>query len=494
MKRSILYILILSVFLFSGCNSNSNQETHVHNVVIESNGNGTHSSRCTLCDDYPESITEACLFDSFGNCIVCGGGSGHTHTFTEYVYDTNSPEFHIKKCECGYSENEPHESIDSTCSKCSFNGHLMIEEFSSMTFYAKESCFVTDIPSADGETLSKLLPGDSVNVVGLVSFFEGSPCSYYKLENEGFADTSFFGEIEYDFSTKNNWNLLSLKKEYINVSPGYYYCLYSDSLVTISQYDKDYSLLKAENYNSSSVAHYVTFDCEYISVSSSGNSYLMSTGIKRDNTVDKGLSFYVVSNDSPVSLNVTNAVKKLKNGGIILVLPGIYTEEVEGWDKTVNIMGLDKNTTVIQNSTGDYRTPPIEIGPGSLKSLTIRALGDRSWDFGCYAVHVENNYLAGKSLTISDCVLASESNDALGMGLREGSINISKCRIASIYAHDSDLEQFGGLQELNISDSTIDSFLFQSLDKESSDIRINLKNNTFGEFKTIGNNITIAEQ
>ena len=72
--------------------------------------------------------------------------------------------------------------------------------------------------------------------------------------------------------------------------------------------------------------------------------------------------------------NLSSAVANANNGETIIVMPGIYeNEEVKCWGKSLNIIGINRDTCIIKNKTCDYKKPPIEFSVGILKNLSFIA-------------------------------------------------------------------------------------------------------------------------
>jgi len=161
---------------------------------------------------------------------------------------------------------------------------------------------------------------------------------------------------------------------------------------------------------------------------------------------------------------VAEAVGSAADGDTILVMPGTYEDEiVEAWGKTVHIVGISKESCIIKNATGTYSTPPIEMGAGSLENLTVIAEEGTSTDqsgWRNYAVHVEDNNLFGKTLSIVNCNLISYNAPAVGIGLRGGAtVNIEHCNLigktangGSLFFHDASSSSYTGTQNINVID------------------------------------------
>ena len=166
---------------------------------------------------------------------------------------------------------------------------------------------------------------------------------------------------------------------------------------------------------------------------------------------------------------VSDAVRNALDGDVILVMPGIYENEaVVAWGKTVHIVGVSQESCIIKNATGTYSTPPIEMGAGSLENLTVIAEEGTSTDpngWGNYAVHVEDNNLFGKTLSIDNCNLISYNAPAVGIGLRGGStVSIERSNLigktakgGALFFHDAASSNYTGTQNINVIDCDMQS-------------------------------------
>lgn len=166
---------------------------------------------------------------------------------------------------------------------------------------------------------------------------------------------------------------------------------------------------------------------------------------------------------------INDAVDSAENGSVIIVTPGVYEENVKAWGKEVHIIGLSREACVIRDTSGNYSTPPLEIGAGSIQNMTIieEANGSGSENQGAYAVHVESNNLFNEKLLIRNCYIYSDSSSAIGMGLRGGcSVRIEDCEIicagarvstgaAPLYFHDADAQAYWGTANLYLHNNVL---------------------------------------
>ena len=167
--------------------------------------------------------------------------------------------------------------------------------------------------------------------------------------------------------------------------------------------------------------------------------------------------------------SIASAVSALPDGSAILVMPGTYTENVKAWTKEIHIIGIDREACILKDTSGNYSTPPLEIGAGSVQNMSIieQAEGAGTATQGAYAIHVESNNLYNKKLLIRNCYIYSDSSSAIGMGLRGGcSVRIEDCEIicagarastgaAPLYFHDADAQAYWGTANLYLKNNVM---------------------------------------
>ena len=102
---------------------------------------------------------------------------------------------------------------------------------------------------------------------------------------------------------------------------------------------------------------------------------------------------------------------------------------------TVNIIGENRNYTILYNDTGEYATPPVWITSGSLQNLTIYAKDNNTVtpSRDGYAVHLDLNFdenTEKRKCEISNCTIKSDWNNAIGCGTHDGSVyDIHDCTL-----------------------------------------------------------------
>lgn len=214
---------------------------------------------------------------------------------------------------------------------------------------------------------------------------------------------------------------------------------------------------------------------------------------------------------------ISEAVAQAEEGDTIWIFPGIYEESVQMADKELQLVGVDPRLCIIQNCREDYFNPPLEVAAGKVSNLTIYAyrgdvapIGSASTSvkameelgteivqdvsavyagaipleaFTGYAVHIENRYSYGRTLTFENCIFKSDCNYAVGAGLRgEFTLTFKGCEFLArgsagdIYLHDN-IGEYGGETNVIFEDTLFKTELapyFLSTYSVSPENRVNL--------------------
>lgn len=155
--------------------------------------------------------------------------------------------------------------------------------------------------------------------------------------------------------------------------------------------------------------------------------------------------------------SISEALDNISDNGTIVVMPGVYNENVRAWKKAVNIYGTDKEKCVIETYDSSYYNPPLEIAAGSVKNMTINARdkGSSLSQLKAYGIHVESHLLYNNSLIIENCDISSDFNSAVGIGLRGGcdvvfkNVNMTGLEYG-IFCHDSAYSTYSGVQNITL--------------------------------------------
>ena len=150
---------------------------------------------------------------------------------------------------------------------------------------------------------------------------------------------------------------------------------------------------------------------------------------------------------------ITAGIAAVSAGGTVFVLPGTYEEQIDTRAKEVNIVGLDKYTCILKDTSGMYATPPIEIAKGSIQNMTIIETGEDSTPSSpgtnptlAYCIHADFDQEANGTLYISNCILRCNKRAAIGCGVRSGfSLIIENCDIWSGVQEDTGHDPRGAI-------------------------------------------------
>ena len=277
---------------------------------------------------------------------------------------------------------------------------------------------------------------------------------------------------------------------YTNVSGGHY-CLYDE--------DKKYitGVTSTNTFTTPSTAKYIRASVPINSINDvyiyEGNSAGKYEPFKYQFIYDDENKKYVIVVDKSGNgdyTSVTSACANAPTGSTIFIKAGVYeNEKITGtYSKKLYLIGESAQDCVIKNNTGQYLHEPIQIGSGLLRNLTfyaeLEAGQERAEGQIEYAVHVESHNLANDNLTIENCILKSDYNVALGMGMRGGcNVIIKNCHLigthnGALTIHDSNYDDYLGVQNVSLINNIIEvtnnttCINFQSQEKETSIVNI----------------------
>lgn len=191
--------------------------------------------------------------------------------------------------------------------------------------------------------------------------------------------------------------------------------------------------------------------------------------------LEKGNVYAVVQDGSGDFTTIQEGVDAVASGDTLLIYPGVYEEHVEIANKTVNLLGTDRDNCILQYESVEYSTIPLTFSAGYIANLTIygfhegeleekQMLADTSFDssslesirewqknFLGYALHIDDNYTYDKEVYVENCRIVSNNNQCMGIGCRGKSvITLESCELISkgnggcIYFHNTDNEDLGG--------------------------------------------------
>jgi hypothetical protein len=143
---------------------------------------------------------------------------------------------------------------------------------------------------------------------------------------------------------------------------------------------------------------------------------------------------------------IQDAVNAAKDGDVIEVYPGTYTESVCVTTKTLTIRGTDKEKCILQYPNGDYLNPPLEMGSGVLQNMTIHATHQEQLPgtiAKAYALHIDFHISRNNTFTIENVNFINDSYQTLGIGLRNDfTLTFKNCSFVcegsynAFYCHD----------------------------------------------------------
>ena len=173
----------------------------------------------------------------------------------------------------------------------------------------------------------------------------------------------------------------------------------------------------------------------------------------------------------PVGIkSVSGAIRSIDDEGTIKINSGTYLESLDMIGKTVHLVGINKNSTIIRTENASRETPPLEATSGSVSNMTFYA----SWPSGMvrpsdgrtpYAAHIDYDEEANKTLVIEDCDFTSDWNAAVGIGMRVGfNLVFRRCKLHStadglggVFFHDATTDSLRGESWITFEDCEITS-------------------------------------
>ena len=224
---------------------------------------------------------------------------------------------------------------------------------------------------------------------------------------------------------------------------------------------------------------------------------------------------YIIAQDGTGDFStIQEGVDNASDGDTLIVYPGIYTEAVQVMGKEVHIIGLSKDLCILQYDAASYRKSPLTVAAGKIANLTIYSInsgmgqpvlteeeiaainaelvGD-SWErqknYKGYAVHVDQNFLYGRSVTFENCRVISQNNHCAGIGTRgDSTVSFENCELISlgggscIFLHDPTSIDVSGKASFVMKGCQLTSYLcpyvmtFQSLLPEYNQLELTFQN------------------
>lgn len=205
----------------------------------------------------------------------------------------------------------------------------------------------------------------------------------------------------------------------------------------------------------------------------------------------KGNVYEVIPNGSGDFTTIQAGVDAVESEDTLLIYPGVYNEAVEIYNKTVHLLGTDRDNCILQYESTDYHKVPLTFGAGTVANMTIYGyhLGEEKeidnlyvtndaynngtvesiqmWQmlFPGYAVHIDQNYSYGKDICMKNCKIVSNNNQCVGIGSRgENTITFENCELVSngsggcLYFHNTQNEEMSGNAFLTMRDCSLRNY------------------------------------
>lgn len=228
-------------------------------------------------------------------------------------------------------------------------------------------------------------------------------------------------------------------------------------------------------------------DCGFFSVSMNRKGFEEALLVK-----ETGETLIVSQQEFSSRKTISQAVAQFADAGEILIFPGVYEEHVKAYGKEIVFWGIDREHCILESTSSDYYSPPMEISAGAVRNMTIRAVNRNSAPSQLYAygVHADDNSMADHSLIFENCFISSDFNSGVGMGLRSGcNVEFLDCTIQGkengLFCHDTPYQKYAGLQKLSMKNCVIEgkegkqAILLDSQGLEGSRVELLFQKNVF---------------
>lgn len=189
---------------------------------------------------------------------------------------------------------------------------------------------------------------------------------------------------------------------------------------------------------------------------------------------------YIIAQDGTGDFTtIQEGVDNASDGDTLIVYPGIYNEAA----------GRISNLTLHGRSSGTGQVVLTEEEIAKINSELIGDSWDRQKNYRGYALHVDSNFLYGRTVSFENCRIISENNHAAGIGTRGNSvIRFENCELismgggSSIYMHDPITTEMSGKASLVVKDCYLASYMcpyvmtFQSYLPENNSFDLTFQN------------------
>ncbi|MCM1216974.1 MAG: pectinesterase family protein [Lachnospiraceae bacterium] len=198
--------------------------------------------------------------------------------------------------------------------------------------------------------------------------------------------------------------------------------------------------------------------------------------------------YEVIPDGSGDFSGIQEAVEAVESGATLLIHPGIYEENVEILNKTVNLVGTGREDCILLSNTANYHHIPLTISAGVVCNMTVCGLNPSgenivsavegeydiwnpeslyAWQdrFPGYTIHIDSDYSYGRELLVQGCRIISDSSFCVGMGSRgENTVTFSDCQFISngggcIFLHNMQNEFGDGEARFIMRDCELENYL-----------------------------------
>lgn len=83
--------------------------------------------------------------------------------------------------------------------------------------------------------------------------------------------------------------------------------------------------------------------------------------------------YYVRQDGTGDFTSIQDGVNQVEDGAVLIITPGVYNESVTVTDKTIRLIGTNREKCIIMASAENYHNIPLTIGAGMVSNLTIYA-------------------------------------------------------------------------------------------------------------------------
>ena len=144
--------------------------------------------------------------------------------------------------------------------------------------------------------------------------------------------------------------------------------------------------------------------------------------------------------------SIQAAIENANDNDTIIIDAGTYTEEldIQHTGKFLHLIGAGTDAPIVTTTGGGYDHPALEVGIGLIENMsfiTTATAPDPGESICSYAVHIDYDIEANKSLQFNNCKFITASQPAVGIGLRENfTLTFNNCYFeavaAAFYCHD----------------------------------------------------------